>query len=55
MVEKTSKMRGPTLIGWRDVPVDSKIANVGDTARESQPNIKQLIIQNTSNLDQESF
>ena len=55
MVEKTIKEEGQTLVGWRDVPVDSKKANVGDTARDSQPNIKQLIIQNTGNLNQESF
>ena len=55
MVEKTIKDEGQTLVGWRDVPVDSKKANVGDTARDSQPNIKQLIIQNTGNLNQESF
>ena len=55
MVEKTIKDEGQTLVGWRDVPVDSKKANVGDTARDSQPDIKQLIIQNTGNLNQESF
>jgi len=55
MVEKTIKDEGQTLVGWRDVPVDSKKANVGDTAHDSQPNIKQLIIQNTGNLSQETF
>ena len=31
------------------------LSNVGDTARESQPQIKQLIIENASNLDQDAF
>ena len=49
------KEEGQSLVGWRDVPVDSKLANVGNTARESQPQIKQLIIENASNLDQDTF
>ena len=55
IVEKIIKEEGQSLIGWRDVPVDSKLANVGNTARESQPQIKQLIIENASNLDQDTF
>ncbi len=55
LFEKIISDEGQTLIGWRDVPVDSELSNVGDTARESQPHIKQLIIQNTSNLDQDAF
>ena len=55
LVEKIISEEGQSLIGWRDVPVDSILANVGDTARESQPQIKQLIIENASNLDQDDF
>jgi glutamate synthase (NADPH/NADH) large chain len=33
-----------TLIGWRDVPVDVKKADVGPTALNAKPIIKQLII-----------
>ena len=55
LVEKIINEEGQSLIGWRDVPVDSILANVGDTARESQPQIKQLIIENASNLDQDDF
>ena len=55
LVEKIINEEGQSLIGWRDVPVDSILANVGDTARESQPQIKQLIIANASNLDQDAF
>jgi len=55
IVEKTVKNEGQTLIGWRDVPVDAIKADVGDTARNSQPVIKQLIIGNTEGIDNDAF
>ena len=55
VIEKVIKDEGQTLIGWRDVPVDSDKANVGDTARDSQPLMKQLIIGNSENIDTEAF
>ena len=50
LVEKIISEEGQSLIGWRDVPVDSILANVGDTARESQPQIKQLIIEKCTQM-----
>jgi len=55
IVEKVVNNEGQTLIGWRDVPVDSIKADVGDTARNSQPVIKQLIIGNTEGIDNDAF
>jgi len=55
VIEKVIKDEGQTLIGWRDVPVDSDKANVGDTARNSQPVMKQLIIGNSENIGTEAF
>ena len=55
VIEKAIKDEGQTLIGWRDVPVDSDKANVGETARNSQPVMKQLIIGNSENIDTETF
>ena len=55
IVEKVINNEGQTLIGWRDVPVDSIKADVGDTARNSQPVIKQLIIGNTEGIDNDAF
>ena len=55
IVEKVVNDEGQTLIGWRDVPVDSIKADVGDTARNSQPVIKQLIIGNTEGIDNDAF
>jgi glutamate synthase (NADPH/NADH) large chain len=55
LVEKIIKDEGQSLIGWRNVPIDPKLADVGDTARESQPQIMQLIIENAGNLNQDAF
>ena len=55
IIEKTIKDEGQTLIGWRDVPFDALKADVGDTARDSQPVIKQVIIGNSKGLDSDSF
>jgi len=55
IVEKTVKNEGQMLIGWRDVPVDAIKADVGDTARNSQPVIKQLIIGSAEDIDNDAF
>ncbi|SFV53617.1 Glutamate synthase [NADPH] large chain [hydrothermal vent metagenome] len=44
IVENLIKEYNQELIGWRDVPIDAKKANVGPTALNSKPIIKQLII-----------
>ena len=54
-MKKSVKKEGQTLIGWRDIPVDSIKADVGDTARNSQPVIKQLIIGNAEDIDNDAF
>ena len=55
IVEKTIENEGQILIGWRDVPVDAIKADVGDTARNSQPVIKQLIIGSAEDIDNDAF
>jgi glutamate synthase (NADPH/NADH) large chain len=55
VIEKAVKDEGQNLIGWRDVPLDEIKADIGDTARDSQPVIKQLIIANSQGLDSDSF
>ena len=44
LFEEAIDNHGQQFIGWRDVPVDAVKADVGDTARDSQPVIKQLIV-----------
>lgn len=46
---------GQTLVGWREVPIDPKGADVGPAALMAQPRIEQLFISAESGLDQENF
>ncbi len=46
---------GQVLLGWRDVPVDADKADVGNTARHSQPVIKQPIIVQAGDTDNDAF
>ena len=55
IVEKAVINEGQTLIGWRDVPVDTIKADVGETARNSHPGIKQLIIGNAEGINNDAF
>ncbi|CAC9598803.1 Glutamate synthase [NADPH] large chain (EC 1.4.1.13) [uncultured Gammaproteobacteria bacterium] len=55
LLEKSITSEGQTLIGWRDVPIDTHKANVGNIAKESQPIIKQLIIAKADNIDTKAF
>ncbi|RUM81228.1 MAG: glutamate synthase subunit alpha, partial [Candidatus Thioglobus sp.] len=55
VLEKSIEDEGQTLVGWRDVPVDADKADVGRTARESQPVIKQLIIASADAIDNKAF
>jgi len=43
-VEKIIEEQGQNFLGWREVPVDTEGANIGPTARQSQPVILQLYI-----------
>jgi len=43
-VEKIIEQQGQKCLGWREVPVDTEGANIGPTARQSQPVILQLYI-----------
>ncbi len=38
------EQEGQTLVGWRSVPVAGDIANLGPTAKQSEPVIEQLIV-----------
>ncbi len=55
LLEKSVTREGQTFIGWRDVPIDTDKANIGDIARESQPVIKQLIIARAEGIDTPAF
>jgi glutamate synthase (NADPH/NADH) large chain len=43
-VEKIIEQQGQKCLGWREVPIDTEGAEIGPTARQSQPFIMQLFI-----------
>lgn len=51
--ENEINKQGLTILGWREVPVDS--AQLGDIARASEPNIEQLFIGKTTDIDEATF
>ena len=46
---------GQSLVGWREVPIDAKGADVGPAALMAQPRIEQLFVAAGADLDQEQF
>ncbi len=46
---------GQQLVGWRDVPIDAKHADVGPAALMAQPFITQLFVGAADGLDQDEF
>ena len=46
---------GQNLIGWREVPINAKGADVGPAALMAQPRIEQLFIAAAAGLDKEEF
>ncbi|QDU96654.1 glutamate synthase large subunit [Lignipirellula cremea] len=46
---------GQRLVGWREVPVETDKADVGPTARMSEPRIEQLFVAAGDGLDAEAF
>ena len=54
-VEKIIEEQGQRLIGWRNLPVDTDGADVGPTARNSQPYMEQLFIAAAESLSDNDF
>ncbi len=55
VVEQIIREQGQRLVGWRRVPTDSEAADVGPTARESEPHSEQLIIAAGDRLEGDAF
>jgi glutamate synthase (NADPH/NADH) large chain len=51
--ENEIKTQGLTVLGWRKVPVDS--TQLGEIARASEPNIEQLFIGKTTEINEATF
>ena len=54
-VEQIIAASGQRLIGWRKVPTEADLANVGPSARRLEPYIEQLIIAAGDGLEGEAF
>ncbi|WP_168563765.1 glutamate synthase large subunit [Crateriforma spongiae] len=54
-IERLISETGQTLIGWRDVPQDTDGADVGPTARRSEPVMEMLFVGAADGLDSEAF
>ncbi|HBJ34600.1 MAG TPA: glutamate synthase subunit alpha, partial [Planctomycetaceae bacterium] len=46
---------GQTLIGWRDVPQHADAADIGPTARASEPNIEMLFVGAADGIEGDAF
>ncbi|MBI5095766.1 MAG: glutamate synthase large subunit [Candidatus Hydrogenedentes bacterium] len=53
IIEKTISDEGQTVLGWRKVPRDS--SQIGFLAKESEPDIRQVFIGRSPDLDVEAF
>jgi len=51
--EKEIETQGLSILGWREVPVDS--SQLGEIALASEPNIEQLFIGKTNEIDEATF
>jgi glutamate synthase (NADPH/NADH) large chain len=55
MVEQIIAEQGQTLLGWRLLPIDTDGADVGPTARQSQPHMEQLFIAAADGIEGDAF
>ncbi len=55
ILEKSIKQHGLNFLGWRETPIATDKADIGKTARASQPIIKQIIITSPKGMDSASF
>ena len=54
-IEKLINDAGQELIGWRDVPQETDLADVGPTARNSEPVIEMLFVGAADGLHGDAF
>jgi len=54
-VEQLVRAQGQRLVGWRKVPQETDRADVGPTARLSEPHIEQLIIAAVDGCEDDAF
>jgi glutamate synthase (NADPH/NADH) large chain len=55
VIEQLIEEQGQQLLGWRVLPVDTEGADVGPTARQSQPHMEQLFIGAADGIEGDAF
>ena len=55
IVEQIIAEQGQQLLGWRELPIDTDGADVGPTARQSQPHMEQLFIAAADGIKGDAF
>ncbi|UCB54227.1 MAG: glutamate synthase large subunit [Thiotrichales bacterium] len=55
IVEQIIAEQGQQLLGWRVLPIDTDAADVGPTARQSQPYMEQLFIEAGDGIEGDAF
>jgi glutamate synthase (NADPH/NADH) large chain len=55
ILEKYVKRQGQNVIGWRKVPTDPVLADVGPTAMKGEPAIEQLFVTSAPGCDRTTF
>ncbi len=55
IIESVIEEEGQRLLGWRELPVDTDGADIGPTARQSQPQILQLFVAAADGLEADAF
>ena len=55
ITNKLVESEGLEVIGWRDVPVDPDLADIGDTARAAEPTILHVFVGDIRMEDQDAF
>ncbi len=54
-IERLIRESGQTLIGWREVPQETDFADVGPTARRSEPFMEMLFVAASDDVEGEAF
>ncbi len=55
VVEEIIAEQGQRLVGWRSLPVDADLADIGVTAYNAEPVIEQLVIEAADNCEGDAF
>ncbi len=55
VIESIIEEENQIFLGWRELPIDTEAADIGPTARQSQPYMAQLFVRAANSIDSEEF